>query len=381
MNNRSADVIIIGGGIVGLAHAYAAARKNLRVIVFERNESAVGASVRNFGLIWPIGQLPGTMLGRALRSREIWLELAKKAGFWYKQSGSLHLAYHQDELAVLEEFTSMNNGNGYDFQLLSSEEVGQKSSVVNKKGLLGGLWSTSELTVDPREAIHKISQYLEKQTSVRFEYSTTVVHIDTPYITTADGTTWQGEKVIVCSGADFEHLYPDFFHETQMTKCKLQMMRTIPYRATYIGPTLCAGLTLRHYDAFKKCPSLPLVSKRYDENNAEFKEYGIHVLLAQNGAGELVIGDSHEYGLNPKPFDHEKINQIILDYLKSFVSIDNLEIAERWHGIYPKIYGRTEIVHEIEPGVLIVNGLGGAGMTLSFGLAEENFSGDLGSGF
>lgn len=375
MNNRIADLIIIGGGIVGLAHAYAAAKRNLKVVLFERNESAVGASIRNFGLIWPIGQLPGTMLDRALRSREIWLELAGKAGFWYDQSGSMHLAYHQDELAVLEEFATMHQDRGYNFQLLSKHEVAEKSKVVNKKGLLGGLWSASELTVDPREAIRKIAQYLEKQTSVRVEYSTAITQIEGSQVTTADGTMWQAEKIMVCSGADFEHLYPEFFNEIGMTKCKLQMMRTLPYRQLNIGPTLCAGLTLRHYDAFKHCPSLPLVSKRYDEEHPEFKEYGVHVLLAQNGSGELVIGDSHEYGLNPKPFDREKINQIILNYLKSFVSIDNLEIAERWHGIYPKLFGKTEIVHEIEPGVMIVNALGGAGMTLSFGLAEENFAG------
>ena len=375
MNNRIADIIIIGGGIVGLAHAYAAAQRNLKVVVFERNESAVGASVRNFGLIWPIGQLPGTMLNRALRSREMWQELTGKAGFWLNHSGSMHLAYHQDELAVLEEFVTMHRDNGYDFQLLSKQEVAEKSTVVNKKGLLGGLWSASELTVDPREAIRRIALYLEKQTSVRFEYSTAITQIEGSQAIAADGSIWQAEKIIVCSGADFEHLYPEFFNEIRMTKCKLQMMRTLPYKHLNIGPTLCAGLTLRHYDAFKHCPSLPLVSKRYDDEYPEFKEFGIHVLLAQNGSGELVIGDSHEYGLNPKPFDQEKINQIILNYLKSFVSIDNLEIAERWHGIYPKLFGETEIVHEIEPGVLIVNALGGAGMTLSFGLAEENFAG------
>ncbi len=43
-----------------------------------------------------------------------------------------------------------------------------------------------------------------------------------------------------------------------------------------------------------------------------------------------------------------------------------------WNGIYSKrIYGNTEFVNQPEQGVTIVNGLGGAGITLSFGLAEE----------
>jgi glycine/D-amino acid oxidase-like deaminating enzyme len=100
--------------------------------------------------------------------------------------------------------------------------------------------------------------------------------------------------------------------------------------------------------------------------------WGIHVMMAQNGLGELVIGDSHEYGLTPDPFDKEEIDRLILDYLATFARAPDLRVAARWHGIYPKLTdGRTELVLQPEPNVTIINGLGGAGMTLSFGLTEE----------
>src|SRR5688572_28160179 len=94
MEDRSADIAIVGAGIAGLAHAYMALRKGYRVVLFERDQFAVGASVRNFGLVWPIGQEPGVGLDRALRAREHWLDVARQAGFWIHQNGSLHLAYH-----------------------------------------------------------------------------------------------------------------------------------------------------------------------------------------------------------------------------------------------------------------------------------------------
>ncbi len=63
---------------------------------------------------------------------------------------------------------------------------------------------------------------------------------------------------------------------------------------------------------------------------------------------------------------------MILDYLKGFASFKNEKIIETWNGVYAKMEdGRTEIVLEPEEGVTIINGLGGAGMTLSFGLCEE----------
>lgn len=51
MNATQADVVIVGSGIVGLGAAYAAVRRGHRVIVIDRTEGPVGATVRNFGHI------------------------------------------------------------------------------------------------------------------------------------------------------------------------------------------------------------------------------------------------------------------------------------------------------------------------------------------
>ena len=112
------DVAVIGGGIVGLAHAWSAARRRLSVVLFDRNRRPQGASVRNFGMIWPIGQTPGEMHQRALHSRALWLELAQQAGFWVKTCGSLHLVYQDDELAVIEEFVAQASVEALDKGIL-----------------------------------------------------------------------------------------------------------------------------------------------------------------------------------------------------------------------------------------------------------------------
>src|SRR5215831_10546739 len=107
---RRADVAVIGGGILGLAHAFAAARQGRRVVLFERNQRASGASVRNFGMIWPIGQPHGEMHSLAMRSREIWLEVLKNAALPHAPTGSLHIAYRNDEKTVLREFAELAPG-------------------------------------------------------------------------------------------------------------------------------------------------------------------------------------------------------------------------------------------------------------------------------
>src|SRR5215472_10893720 len=99
-----ADLAIVGAGILGLAHAYAAARRGLRVAVFERSQRASGASVRNFGLLWPVGQPHGAMYELALRSRALWLDVLEEARLPHWPQGALHLAYRDDEAAVAREF-------------------------------------------------------------------------------------------------------------------------------------------------------------------------------------------------------------------------------------------------------------------------------------
>ncbi len=236
------------------------------------------------------------------------------------------------------------------------------------------MWSKTECTVNPREAIRKIPKWLAEKYGLILRFGEVVKSITLPRVETSR-ETWLVDKVFVCSGADFETLYPEVYDQHAVTKCKLQMMKATAQSNKSIGPTLCAGLTLRHYAAFKKCPSLSRLDKRYDVENDRLKENGIHVLLAQNNHGELIIGDSHHYGRTAEPFDCEELNQMILSYMNSFTQINALAITERWHGVYPKLNDGLNLLVEPEPGVTIVNCLGGAGMTLSFGLAEELLEG------
>src|SRR3954454_21074020 len=88
----SFDLAVIGAGIVGLAHALAASRLGLSVVVIDRDPQAAGASIRNFGFVVVSGEERGTVWQRAMRSRDVWLEVAGRAGIEVLQRGSIVVA-------------------------------------------------------------------------------------------------------------------------------------------------------------------------------------------------------------------------------------------------------------------------------------------------
>jgi FAD dependent oxidoreductase TIGR03364 len=368
----TADVAIVGAGILGLAHAYVAAKAGKSVMVIEKSPRAAGASVRNFGMIWPIGQPAGVMLELALRSRELWLEILDLAKLPRRETGSLHLTYREDEAEVAQEFAELGPGLGYQCSWLEPEKVRERSQAAQPEGLYGGLWSNTEFTVDPRQIIQSLPRFLEERYKVRFFFGTTVTAIEPPVLYSGNGQ-WHAETVIVCNGDDFETLYPRHFAASGLTRCKLQMMRTAPQPGGWqLGPSLAAGLTLRFYPAFQVCTALPALRRRIAEETPEYDRWGIHALVSQTADGALTLGDSHEYGLCVDVFNKEEIDQIILRYTRQFLQAPDLTVAERWYGVYAKHPGKFLVIMQPDEGVRVVTSPGGSGMTLSFGVAEQS---------
>jgi FAD dependent oxidoreductase TIGR03364 len=302
----------------------------------------------------------------------LWLELKEKAGIWVNECGSIHLAHREDEMDVLTEFADRAPDLGYEARLLTAVDVIETTSGANRETLVGGLWSPTELCVDPRQAIAATADWLRDGHGVAFHFNAVVRSADERGVETADGRRFGAARTIICSGADFETLFPDVLARSGLRRCKLQMMRTAPQRSR-LGPHLASGLTLRHYKNFEVCKSLAALKCRVAKEMPELDRYGIHVMVSQNRLGEAVLGDSHEYDGDISPFDKTEIDDLMLRELQAVFQLESWTITERWCGIYAKHASEPQFLAEPLPGVSIVTATGGAGMTMSFGLAEGNW--------
>lgn len=379
--SRRYDVVVVGAGIVGLSQAYQAARRGLRTLVLDRGPAAQGASIRNFGMVWPIGQSAGVWHGVAMRSRAIWLEVYREAGLWHEACGSVHLVTREDEAAVLREFAGKAPGLGYEVELWDAGECVRRSGVAKRGAVMAGLYSPSEVCVDSPRAIAGVAKWLAEKMGVEFRWNAPVTRVEMPAVHVSAGAGGEGGvveagRVFVCSGTDMEQLFPEAYASAGIRKCKLQMLAAAA-SGTRMGPMVAGGLTLRHYENFAVCESLAAVKARVAREQPALDRYGIHVMASQHSSGEFILGDSHEYDAEITPFDKAEIDEMIVEELRKFIELPDWRITRRWHGIYAKLSGVPAFTAKPTEGVTLVTATGGSGMTMAFGLAERMWDGKM----
>jgi FAD dependent oxidoreductase TIGR03364 len=230
------------------------------------------------------------------------------------------------------------------------------------------------LTVDPRQIVRELPQFLAARFGVHFYFNTAVHSVESHFLTTAE-VRCHAPSMIVAAGDDFQTLFPECFRDSGLTRCKLQMMRTVPQPTNWrLGPSLAFGLTFKHYPTFQICTTLAALKSRIAAETPEYNEFGIHVMVSQSASGALTIGDSHEYALAVNIFDNPTVNRLIFDYARTYLRVPTLEIAETWHGVYAKHPEHPFLTLAPQDGVRVITVTSGIGMTMSFGLAEQTLS-------
>ena len=362
-----ADVCVVGAGMLGLAHALEARRRGLSVVVIEREQHAVGASVRNFGHLFFSGLGDGDNFDCALRSRERWLELGRTTALEVKETGSLVVARADDELAVLE---AVAYDPAREAAMLTTTQVTELAPIA-EAGIVGGLHCALDLRVDPRAAVAALADSLASDSDGRVEWGRQVHEIE-PGRVEAGGLSVNAPAIVVCPGPDYRALPPAVRPGLeQLTLCRLQMLRVAAPLGRHFRPALVTGLSMIRYPAFAQRPEALALRERLTRERPELLEAGIHLLIAQLPDGDLVIGDTHSYGETPAPFGEERLDELLLAEACALLGVPKLEVRQRWHGIYPSMAGSPFLVTAPLPGVRVVENVAGLGMTLSLGFAPQ----------
>lgn len=360
------DLAVVGAGIVGLAHALAAARRGLSVVVIDRDAQANGASIRNFGLVVVSGQEPGISRARAEKSRAIWLDLADEVGLDVLHRGKLVIARRPEALAVLQAFAA--TPDGAECELLSPADVISRQPALHDAEISGGLYSPFELRVESREVLPKLTAFLGEGLGVEFRFGVAVAAIEPGSVVTSAGRI-HAARVAVCPGDDLTSLFPERIGQYGVRRCKLQMLR-LANPGFKLGSALVSDLSLLRYEGYAGLPEAAALRRRLESEQAGELANGVHLIVTQSADGSLVIGDSHHYGTTPDPFGSDEVDRLILGEFARLFPAAQPTVTARWTGTYSSASHAAfrDAPHEDVRLVMVTSG---TGASTGFALGEE----------
>ncbi|MFI9805200.1 glycine oxidase ThiO [Streptomyces sp. NPDC052301] len=211
MPSRTPDVLVIGGGIIGLVTAWRAAQRGLATAVVDPDPGGGAARVAA-GMLAPVSELHygeerllALNLESARRYPDFAAELTELTGhdLGYRRSGTLAVALDADDRAHLRELHALQQRCGLDSEWLSGRECRRLEPML-APGVRGGLRADGDHQIDPRRLAAALVAACER-TGVVFHRAWAerldVVAGRAAGVTTADGTELRAGQVVLAAGS------------------------------------------------------------------------------------------------------------------------------------------------------------------------------------
>jgi FAD dependent oxidoreductase TIGR03364 len=359
--------VVIGGGILGTLHALYLRRSGLEVVQVEAEAGPVGASVRNFGLVWVSGRRAGPELAAARLARRLWEAVsADVPGVGFRPEGSLTLALDPTERKVMEAFADLPDAAEHDTRFLEPDELRQVNPAIEGE-VAGGLWCTADAIVEPRRALGALREHLSASDGYRFVAGRRIVALQPGVATDQVGERWEADVIVAATGAWHDGVLGAHLRTAPIRRVRLQMLETAP-SPQHLTTSVADADSLRYYPAYEVADLelLPAPSELAARHH-------LQLLMVQREDGGLTIGDTHAYD-EPFAFDlDEAASTELLARAERILGRPLPPVARRWEGIYSQCTDPDRLWYrqEVEPGVWVVTGPGGRGMTCSPTIATE----------
>lgn len=353
--NRDTDVVVIGGGVIGCAVGYYAAKLGARVTLVERDHIGGGTSAANPGSIAMATKRGGILLRLAVASQRLHAGLAAELGAEteYGVEGNLIVAENETELAYLEELHADQSAAGVEVELVSAQRCRALNPLLEGY-LLGGLYCGTDAHANPFKVTQAFARAAQDR-NIRLMTGTTVESIDA-----ADGRV---RAVVTSSGK----ISTDWIvnaagpHAGAIGKLVGVEHPVVPRRGQIVVLEATPGLP-----AIRVSGASQLLAKHAKAPGAA---PAVNVSLSYTRkalSGTVLLGSTNEFAGFDTTNTLEAVTGICECATRFMPRLGALNVLRSWAGLRPYSASGPLLGHVGGPeNYLVASGHGGDGMALS----------------
>ena len=385
-----ADVVIVGGGIMGSATAYELARRGSDVVLLEKDAAGGHQSTRAWGFVRQQGR-DLAELPLAIASNRLWPELSAELGSdveWVQQ-GNLMIGDSEDRMRQFREWVEASRDYGVDTRLVSAEEI--RTLVPGIQGdWLGGMYTPSDGHAEPGKAPAAFAD-AARRLGATVEEGCVVEGIELAGgrvrgVRTDSGTI-EAPVVVVAAGGWSSRLLRTVGLGLPQLVIRGTAVETVP-----LAPITGVGVAVRGGLAFRQRPGgslymsivggsdheVTLDSFRYARDfmpnyraNRGFLQWRVTGGLLRDVARSIPGSPAHVGGFDPRPQIDPTPNREIVEGCRRelgrlFPALENTLLARSWAGLIDTTPDGIPVIGQVaeRPGLIVATGFSGHGFAL-----------------
>ncbi|WP_186386545.1 FAD-binding oxidoreductase [Stappia sp. TSB10P1A] len=390
----STQVVVIGGGIVGVCTALFLAEKGIPVVLCEKGRIAGEQSSRNWGWIRKAGR-DSRELQLMIESAAMWRDLAPRLGedIGYGIRGTTYVAADEAELAKHEDWLRDNAGFDHGARLLSPQETDDLLKR-NDRQFVGALHTPSDATAEPTLAVPAMARYAARLGATIIE-GCAVRSVERAGGKVRSVVTEHGEiacqSVVLAGGVWSRTFLENLGLSLPQLAVKSSVLRTTAgpeVIAGTIGATRASlrrradgGYTIARAGAaeFQLVPAafrhfvdfLPILADRWRIMKVRLSGDFFGPLGRHRWQADEVTPFEEVRVMDPAP-DARLLRDVLASAKTLHPRLDGVEIAETWGGLIDVLPDEIPVVDEPAgwSGLVIATGLSGHGFGIGPGVAR-----------
>lgn len=385
-----ADVVIIGGGIMGSATAYELARRGSEVVLLEKDAAGGHQSTRAWGFVRQQGR-DLTELPLAIAMNRLWPELSSELGsdVEWRQEGNLMIADSEERMGQFRDWVASSREYGIDTRLVSLQEI--RALVPGIQGeWLGGMYTPSDGHAEPSKAPRAFAD-AARRLGASIEEGCVAEEVMSAGgrglgVRTDRGTV-TAPTVVVAAGGWSSRLLRGLGLSLPQLVVRGTAVETVP-----VPPITGIGVAVRGGLAFRQRPGgslymsivggsdheVTLDSFRYARDfmpnyraNRGFLQWRVTDGLLRDVARSVPGSPARVAGFDPRPQIEPTPNNDIVESCRSelgklFPALENTLLARKWAGLIDTTPDGIPVIGAVDelPGLVVATGFSGHGFAL-----------------